>query len=172
MKLTKHLRPLYVKALVNGIPVAKVLIDNGEAINTIPSRMMRKFAKIESDMIPTEVILTSFDGGTISTKGVMPLDITIGTTTRTTVFFVIDGPTSYNVLLGRDWIHESQCIPLSLHQCLIFWIDKGGVEVVQTDHRSFVAEANSVETFMYEGNYGPIRVVQDGEETQIVAQSE
>ncbi len=46
------------------------------------------------------------------------------------------------------------------------------IEVVQADHRPFVAEVNSVERFMYEGNYGPIRVVQDGEETQIVAQNE
>ncbi|CAI9757396.1 unnamed protein product [Fraxinus pennsylvanica] len=99
MKLTKHLRPLYVKALVNGIPVAKVLIDNGTAINTIPSRMMRKFVKTENYMISIEVILTSFNGGSTSTKGVMPLNITVGTTIRTTVFFVIDGPTSYNVLL-------------------------------------------------------------------------
>ncbi|CAI9786863.1 unnamed protein product [Fraxinus pennsylvanica] len=145
MKLTKHLRPLYVKALVNGIPVAKVLIDNGVAINTFPSRMMRTFAKTESDMIPTEVILTSFNGGATSTKGVMPLDITVGTTTRTTVFFfVIDGPTSYNVLLGRDWIHGSRCIPSLLHQCLVFWNDKGEAEVVQADHRPFVVEANSV----------------------------
>ena len=170
--LTKHLRPLYVKALVNGIPVAKVLIDNGAAINTIPSRMIKKFAKTENDLIPTEVILTSFNGGVTSAKGVMPLDVTVGTITKTTVFFVIDGPTSYNVLLGRDWIHGNRCIPSSLHQCLVFWNDKGEAEVVQADHRPFVTEANSIEKFMYEGNYGPVRVVQDGEETRIIAQSE
>lgn len=45
-------------------------------------------------------------------------------------------------------------------------------EVVQANDRSFVAEANSVERFMYERKYGPVRVVQNGEETQIVAQSE
>ena len=102
----------------------------------------------------------------------MPLEITVGTTTRTTVFFVINGPTSYNILLGRDWIHGSRCIPSSLHQCLVFWNDQGKAEVVQADHRPFVAEANSVERFMYEGNYGPVRIIQDGNETQVVAQSE
>lgn len=102
MKLTKHLKLLYVKALINGILVAKVLIDNRVAINTISSRMIRKFAKIKSDMILTKVILTNFNGEATSVKGVMSLDITMGTTTRTTVFFVIDGPISYNVLLGRD----------------------------------------------------------------------
>ncbi|CAI9766793.1 unnamed protein product [Fraxinus pennsylvanica] len=134
--------------------------------------MMRKFAKPESNMIPIEVILTSFNRVTISTKGVMPLDITVEKTTRTIVFFVIDVSTSYNVLLGRDWIHRSCCIPSSLHQCLVFWNDKDKAEVVQADHRPFVAEANSVERFMYEGNYRPIKIVKDGEKTQIVAQSE
>ncbi|CAI9776006.1 unnamed protein product [Fraxinus pennsylvanica] len=153
MKLTKHMRPLYVKALVNGIPVAKLIIDNGATINTIPSRMMRKFAETESDMILTEVILTSFNGEATSAKEVMPLDITVGTTTRTTVFFVIHGPTSYNMLLGRNRIHGSRCIPSSLHQCLVFWNDKGQAEVMQADHKPFIAEANSVERFMYEGNY-------------------
>ncbi|KAL2491133.1 putative retroelement [Abeliophyllum distichum] len=172
ISLTKHLRPLYVKALVNGIPVAKVLIDNGAVINTIPYMMIKKFAKTESDLIPTEVILTSFNGGATSAKGVIPLDITMGTITKTTVFFIIDGPTSYNVLLGRDWIHGNRCIPSSLHQCLVFWNDKGEAEVVQADHRPFVAEANSVERFMYEGNYGPVRVVQEGEKTRIVTQSD
>ncbi|KAL2480328.1 Uncharacterized protein Adt_33294 [Abeliophyllum distichum] len=175
ISLTKHLRPLYVKALVNGIPVAKVFIDNGAAINTIPYRMIKKFAKTESDLIPTKVILTSFNGGATSAKGVIPLDITMWTITKTTVFFVIDGPTSYNVLLGRDWIHGNRCIPSSLHQCLVFWNDKGEaevVEVVQADHRPFITEANSVERFMYEGNYGPVRVVQEGEETRIIAQSD
>ncbi|KAL2497515.1 Uncharacterized protein Adt_23065 [Abeliophyllum distichum] len=53
IKLTKHLRPLYVKALINVIPVAKVLIDNRAAINTIPYRMIKKFAKSENNLIPT-----------------------------------------------------------------------------------------------------------------------
>lgn len=44
--------------------------------------------------------------------------------------------------------------------------------MVQANHRPFVAEANSVERFMYEGNYGFIRIVQNGEESQVIEQSE
>ncbi|CAI9769292.1 unnamed protein product [Fraxinus pennsylvanica] len=79
----------------------------------------------------------------------------MGTTTRTTVFFVIDGPTSATVLLGRDSIHESRYIPSSLHQCLIFWNDKGEAEMVQADHRPFIVEANSVESVRVGAEYGP-----------------
>ncbi|KAL2466507.1 Uncharacterized protein Adt_42358 [Abeliophyllum distichum] len=109
---------------------------------------------------------------TTSTKGVMPLDITMDSATRTIVFFVMDGPTSYIVLLRRDWIHENWCVSSSLHQCLVFWNDKGEVEIIQEDHQLFIAEANSVERFMYERSYGPIRVVKEGKETQIRARNE
>ena len=38
--MAKHLKPLYVKAHFNGIPVSKVLVDNGASINILPSQMM------------------------------------------------------------------------------------------------------------------------------------
>ncbi|XP_070006858.1 uncharacterized protein [Nicotiana sylvestris] len=39
---------------------------------------------------------------------------------------VIDAKTSYNVLLGRPWIHENKVVPSTYHQCLKYY--KGGVE--------------------------------------------
>ena len=74
-QMTKHLRPLYVKAKTNGIPVTKVLIDNGATTNAIPVRMLRRLAKFEEDLLPTEVVLTSFIGGATMVKGVIPLDL-------------------------------------------------------------------------------------------------
>ncbi|KAL2465944.1 Uncharacterized protein Adt_41795 [Abeliophyllum distichum] len=89
------------------------IINKDEDIDLEVER--RALAKSDDDMIPTEVILTSFNGMTTSAKGVMPLDITVESATRTTVFFMIDGSTSYDVLLWRDWIHGNRCIPSSLH---------------------------------------------------------
>ncbi|KAL2519255.1 hypothetical protein Adt_15502 [Abeliophyllum distichum] len=78
-----------------------------------------------------------------------------------------------NLVQEVDLKEDKQEVEIeAAEKCLVFWNDKGEVEVVQTDHKLFVAEANSVERFMYEENYGPVRVVQKGEETRIVAQSE
>ncbi|KAM1002264.1 hypothetical protein ACFX2C_002714 [Malus domestica] len=33
-----------------------------------------------------------------------------------TAFFIVDSKTEYNALLGRDWIHQTSCIPSSLYQ--------------------------------------------------------
>jgi hypothetical protein len=59
-----------------------------------------------------------------------------------TAFFVVDVKGHYNVLLGRDWIHANECVPSTLHQCVIQWIGYE-VEVVQADKEVCVAMAES-----------------------------
>ena len=41
------------------------------------------------------------------TLRILPIDITIGSKTALSAFFVIDSTTNYNILLGRDWIHAN-----------------------------------------------------------------
>jgi hypothetical protein len=54
----------------------------------------------------------------------------IGTKTLLTTFFVIEGKGAYSLLLGRDWIHANCCIPSTMHQQLVQWVDDD-IEVVQ-----------------------------------------
>jgi hypothetical protein len=46
------------------------------------------------------------------------------------------------VLLGRYWIHANECVPSTLHQCLMKWIGDR-VEVVGADETACVAVAES-----------------------------
>jgi hypothetical protein len=39
-QMTQHLKPLYIKAHMNGRPVNKVLVDNGAAVNIFPYKML------------------------------------------------------------------------------------------------------------------------------------
>jgi hypothetical protein len=59
-----------------------------------------------------------------------------------TTFFVVDMKGRYNVLLGWDWIHTNECVPSTLHQCIIQWIGDE-VEVVQADEEVCVTVAES-----------------------------
>jgi hypothetical protein len=61
------------------------------------------------------------------------MDLTVGSKTVTTSFFIINSKSTYTVLLGRDWIHVNCCIPSTMHQCLIQW-DGDEVEVVHADY--------------------------------------
>jgi hypothetical protein len=60
------------------------------------------------------------------------VDLTVGSKTVPTSFFIVNSKSTYSVLLGREWIHANCCIPSTTHQCLIQW-DGYKVEVVHAD---------------------------------------
>jgi hypothetical protein len=62
---------------------------------------------------------------------VVSMALTMGSKSLTTVFFVVEVQGNYSVILGHDWIHVNRCIPSTLHQLLIQWIDDK-IEVVHT----------------------------------------
>ena len=115
----------------------------------MPLRILRALGKSISDPIEIEVVVPAFIGVVSKTLGILPIDITIGSKTALSTFFVIDSMVNYNILLGRDWIHANWCVSFSFHQFLLFW--KGNeVEVVWVDKQSFMAAACSVETMYYD----------------------
>ena len=40
--MTKHIRPLYIKADINGVEMKKVIVDNGANVNILPLRTLKK----------------------------------------------------------------------------------------------------------------------------------
>ncbi|CAL8135262.1 unnamed protein product [Prunus armeniaca] len=84
----------------------KVMVDGGAAINLLPHRLLVKIGKTEKDLIPTCLIVTNFARGITKTHGILDLDVKVGTKKLKIAFFVVDiTSTTYNALLGRDWIH-------------------------------------------------------------------
>ena len=156
MEMTRHIKPLYVRAHLNGIPISKFFIDNGSVINVIPLRMLGALERNISDMIETEVTMSAFTREVSKTLGMLLIDMTIVSKTALFAFFVTDSTTNYNILLGRDWIHANWYVSSSLHSFLLFW--KGNeVEVVHADKQSFMAATGSVEARYYDQEFGPIK---------------
>jgi hypothetical protein len=73
--------------------------------------------------------------------GAINVELTIGSKTFLTTFFVIDEKDSYSLLLGRDWIHVNCCVPSTMHQCLIQW-HGNNVELVYADDSVSIATAD------------------------------
>lgn len=90
-------------------------------------------------MVKTTMVLKDFEGNMSEVKGVLNVELTIGTKTLPTTFFVIDGKGSYSVLLRRDWIHTNYCVTSTMHQALIQCIDDQ-VEVVKTDRTPMLGQ--------------------------------
>jgi len=142
----QHLKALFVKGRVDGQPMTKILIDGGAAINIMPYAVYRKLGKGDQDLTKTDMMLKDFEGNVSPVKGAICVELTIGSKTLPTTFFVINGKGAYNLLLGRDWIHANCCIPSTMHQCLVQWVgDK--IEIVPEDSSYVIA---SVEADTYE----------------------
>jgi hypothetical protein len=62
---------------------------------------------------------SDFNGQTSEAQGVLNVDLTVGSKTVPTSYFIVNSKTTYTVLLGRDWIHANYGIPSTMHQCLI-----------------------------------------------------
>jgi hypothetical protein len=81
-------------------------------------------------------------GEPMGAKGVISMELTIRSKTLATTFFVTETKGNFNLILGRDWIHANKCVPSTLHQMLIQWVDDE-VEVVHGDNFACVAVADS-----------------------------
>ena len=62
MEMTRHIRPFYVRAHINGKLVSKVLMDTRLAVNVILLRMLRALGRGIGDLIETEVSISYFTG--------------------------------------------------------------------------------------------------------------
>ena len=86
--------------------------------------IMKALRRSNDELIPSGITMSSFVRDKSQTKGVLPLEVNIAGRNHMTAFFIVDSKTEYNALLGRDWIHQTNCIPSSLYQVLIFWDGK------------------------------------------------
>ena len=126
-QMTHHLKPYYIKVHINGSPVNKVLVDNGAAINILPYKMLSKLAKTEEDLTPSDMAVNGFTGEPTITKGIIPIQVIVGSKVTTTAFFVVNTKSAYNALLGRDWIYSNWVVPSSFHQVVMFWKDNNNI---------------------------------------------
>jgi hypothetical protein len=117
-----------------------MLVDTGAAVNIMPYSVLHCLGRSTGDLVKTNVTLSDFNGQTSEAQGVLSVDLTIGNKTVPTSFFTVNSKSSYNVLLGRDWIHTNYCIPSTMHQCLIQW-DGDEVEVVHADDSIEISHA-------------------------------
>jgi hypothetical protein len=128
----KHLKALYLKGYINGHPVNKMLVDTSATVNIMPYSVLRRLGHSAEDLIKTNVTLSDFNGQASEAQGILNVDLTVGSKTVPTSFFIVSSKSTYTALLGRDWIHANCCIPSMMHQCLIQW-DGDEVEVVHAN---------------------------------------
>jgi hypothetical protein len=101
-------------------------------VNLMLYSIFKKLGMEDDELMKTNLMLNGVGGNPMEARGVISMELTVGSKSLATTFFVIEVQGNYSVILGRDWIHANCCIPSTLHHFLIQWIDDK-IEVVHTD---------------------------------------
>ena len=132
------MRPLYISVGCSGRRVPSVFLDNGSALNVCPLATAIALGYASSDFGPSTQTVRAYDNTCREVMGTLEIELLIGLTTFITIFQVLRIPTSFNLLLGRPWIHRAGAIPSSLHQKVKF-IHEGQVVAVQSAGDMFIS---------------------------------
>jgi hypothetical protein len=127
---------------LDGTPIVHMLVDGGVSVNILLLSLFKKLSHDEGDLKHTNLSLRGFAGDPMEAKGIIYKEVIVGSKTVPMALFVVDVKGHYNMLLGRDWIHDNECVMPTLHQCVIQWISDE-VEVVQAYEEVCVAMAMS-----------------------------
>jgi hypothetical protein len=115
-----HLKALYVRGFINGKPIFRILVDGGTIVNLMSYSLFKKISGKDVELIKTNMTVSGVGGGEpIGAKGVVSMELTVGSKMIVTAFFVAETQGNFSLILGRDWIHANQCVPSTLHQFLI-----------------------------------------------------
>ncbi|XP_050876769.1 uncharacterized protein LOC127080502 [Lathyrus oleraceus] len=135
-----HLKPLFIRTKVDGIAVNKVFVDGGVMVNLMSHTLFKKMGKGDEDLRQHNMVLSNYEGKTSNIMGVVQVDLTVGTTTHSTLFMVIDSKANFNLLLGREWIHGIEAVPSTVHQRLIIWRKDGIMENIEANQSYYLVD--------------------------------
>jgi hypothetical protein len=139
---SQHLKPLYVRGHIDRKPISRMLVDGGATVNLMSYSIFRKLGREDDELVKTSLMLNAMGGNPMEAWGVILMELTVGSESLATAFFIVEVQGNYSVILGRDWIHANHCIPSTLHQFLIQWIDYK-VEVVHANASAYITLADA-----------------------------
>ena len=104
---TKHNRPLYFTGYIKEMPIHRVQIDSGFALNLISTSALEELGIPPSKLSHTSVSIFGYDGSAQRPIGKIRFRLQIGDLISEVTVYAIKTPSCYNILLGRPWIHEN-----------------------------------------------------------------
>ena len=109
-----------------------VLLDNGSALNVCLLVTAIALGFLLTNFGLSSQTVRAYDGTERTVMGTLSTHVMIGPVRYSILFQVLTIQLSFNLLLGRPWIHEAGAIPSSLHQKVKF-IHEGCIIMIQPD---------------------------------------
>ena len=118
-------RPLYVTAFLGTSQIKRALIDTGASINILPLLTFDALGILRERIILEPLQVAGIGALQQSTLGHVSFDLKIGPIRAPTLMHVMEGSTSYHIILGRPWLKAYKAVASIYHQCIkIVWRSK------------------------------------------------
>ena len=113
-----HDQALHIIVETRVMVVPNVLIDNGATINVCLLKTFNALRTNETSLEESLVTVRAYDNTKRTVLGTieLELELLIGPVEFSVTFQVVNIPSSFNLLLGRAWIHQVGALLFSLHQ--------------------------------------------------------
>jgi hypothetical protein len=77
-----------------------MLVDNGAIVNVMSYALYKKLGGTDEELVKTDMMITRVGGAPILARGIANIELTIGSKTLATTFFVVDVQGSYSYYYG------------------------------------------------------------------------
>src|SRR3954464_1726536 len=138
----RHARPLYFTGYIGSTKIMRIQVDPGSALSIMPRRVMEHLSIPAHRLRATDTNIFGFNANSTRPMGKIKLRCQIGDLKTELAVYVIDADTSYNLLLGRPWIHRNHIVPSTLHQVMKYLDDQGQVRTLVVEQCPFKGVEN------------------------------
>jgi len=110
----KHDRALYFTGYIGSSEMSRIQVDPGFALSVMPRQVMQYLGIPTHRLSATQTTIYGFNANGTRPMGKIKHKCQIGDLRSEVTCYVIDADTSYNLLLGRSWIHHNSIVPSTL----------------------------------------------------------
>ena len=114
--LQPHDDALVVTLRIGGYDVKRVLVDQGSAVEVMYPDLYKGLNLKSEDLSPYYSSLVSFEGKTVTPKGMIRLPVRRDSDVVEVKFIVVDVYSPYTAIVARPWLHALGAVPSTLHQ--------------------------------------------------------
>lgn len=112
---TNRNKSLYISVECRDKWVLVVLVDTGSAINVCPSRITYAIGLKPVDFEPTAQVIRAYDNTSREVMGTVKIQTQVGPGQHKIDFHVLDVSATFNLLLGRPWLHQVKAVSSTQH---------------------------------------------------------
>jgi hypothetical protein len=87
---SQHMKPLYIRGHIDERLISKMLIDGGAAANLMSYSIFKELRREVDKLVKNNLMLNGMGGNPMEARGVVSMELTIGSMSLTTAFFIVE----------------------------------------------------------------------------------